>query len=234
MREAAIISGGTKGLGRALSLAFGEAGFEVIALYKSDITAADALAAELSRRGIAGRVIAYDVSASDPQKLPIPAVEHLVLINNAWAPFEPKPLHLVRWPEVQEAVEVGVKGALALAQAVLPAMVRQKRGSIVNVLSAAAEGTPPKGFGAYAIAKGAMRGLTQALAAEYRARGVRVFAVSPGFMRTALTEAWDARLREAIAASMARVLEPDEVARAILEKVRDPALEGRGESYPIV
>ena len=79
----------------------------------------------------------------------------------------------------------------------------------------AIDGAPPRGFAAYAAAKAALRSFTESLAAEYVARGVKVFSVSPGFMRTPLTDDWPAAMREAVMAG-SMVEEPGAVADRVV------------------
>ena len=112
-------------------------------------------------------------------------------------------------------------------------MLKNGQSSIVNVLTAAIEGAPPKGFAAYLTAKYALQGFTLALAAEYAARGIKIFSVSPGYMETPLTEQWDSRLREAIRVNSGRISIPTEAAARIVELVQDGAVLGRGENYPV-
>jgi NAD(P)-dependent dehydrogenase (short-subunit alcohol dehydrogenase family) len=112
-------------------------------------------------------------------------------------------------------------------------MIKKGNGTIVNVLTSAIEGAPPKGFAAYLTAKYALQGFTLALAAEYATRGVRVFSVSPGYMETPLTQQWDARLSEAIRANAGRITVPAEAAARIFNLVTAGEALGRGENYPV-
>jgi NAD(P)-dependent dehydrogenase (short-subunit alcohol dehydrogenase family)/acyl dehydratase len=222
---AVIVTGGTKGLGRELSLAFGRAGYEVLALYRSDAAAAQSLGAELAAAGLRGRAVQHDVTQEGFPELP--ACRNLVLINNAAAAFEPRPLHLLEWKDYEDALGVAVQGAFRASQALLRPMIRAGRGTIVNVLSSAIFQVP-KGFGAYVPAKFALLGLTRSLAAEYSPRGLRIFSVSPGFMDTPLTRAWTPALRAASEASDVATN-----ARAILDLVTLEHLSGQGENYPL-
>jgi NAD(P)-dependent dehydrogenase (short-subunit alcohol dehydrogenase family) len=137
---------------------------------------------------------------------------------------------MTEWVEVVRALEVGVGGAYQLAQSQLQRMVRARRGTVVNILSASIHDPVPKGFGGYVLAKQALRGFTVALAAEYVDRGLRVFSVSPPYMETPLTAAWSEQLRAAMAPGRADV---SEIAREILALVRDPAVGLRGEDYRV-
>ena len=235
MKRTVIITGGTKGLGREITLAFGRAGYFVIALYAADQTAAENLQAALAAEKISGEVLLHDVTSENPVIWNQPEIleaDSLTLIHNACAPFTPVPMHQLAWNDFENNFNVAVKGGWSGAQALIRPMLKKGNGVIVNVLTSAVEGMPPKGFGAYAVAKHALRGLTLALAAEYAPRGVRVFSVSPGFMATALTEKWDARLREAIQAS-ARNTVPADAARRLVELVEGQATLGNGEDYPV-
>ncbi|MBI3882120.1 MAG: SDR family oxidoreductase [Verrucomicrobia bacterium] len=234
-RHTVIITGATKGLGRETALAFARAGHRVLGLYANDDAAAEKLRVDLRPLSDDSEVIRHDVTRENVELWSRPEIERaesLVLINNACAPFAPQPFHLLRWEDFESGLAVGLKGSWLCARAVLRPMARAGRGTIVNVLTTALHGLPPKGFAAYATAKHAVRGLTLALAAEYAARGVRVFSVSPGFMSTALTAGWDARLVEAIRAGAPETM-PADAARRILELVTDAATPGQGEDHRI-
>ena len=226
-----IITGATKGLGRATALAFHRAGYRVVGLYAADEAAADAFRSEFP----ACCLLKHDISREDAtiwNRPEIQEAESLVLINNAAGPFTPKPLHLLEWVDFECNLNTGLKGAWLCSRALLRPMLRHRRGTIVNVLSTVTHGLPPKGFAAYTTAKYAVRGLTVALAAEYTGQGLRVFSVSPGFMATALTANWDARLIAAIQ-SQTPASDVSAVARRILTLVEDAATPAKGEDYPL-
>jgi 3-oxoacyl-[acyl-carrier protein] reductase len=228
MREGVVITGGTNGLGRALSLGFAHAGYAVVALYSADRTAADALTAELSAGRLEGRCLLHDIGAGAPALRESDDWDAVTIVNNAWPAFEPRPFHLTGWPEVERAIRVGVGGAYDLIHSLLPKMVRARKGTIVNVLTTAIRDPVSKGFGGYVVAKQALRGLTMAVAAEYSDRGVRSFSVSPRYMLTPRTSAWNERLRELFAGERVEV---DDVARAIVARARDSTSGTRGEDY---
>ena len=236
MKRTAIITGGTKGLGRELALVFGRAGYTVMALYSSDEAAAQELRNELAAAKMSGLVLRHDVRSEDPaiwNRPEIQGADELTLVHNACANFSPTPMHQIGWPEFEKQFLVAVKGAWGCSQPLIRLMLKKKRGSIVNVLTSAIDEATPKGFAAYLTAKYALQGFTLALAAEYAARGIKIFSVSPGYMETPLTEQWDARLREAIRANSARITLPGEAAGRIMELVADGATVGRGENYPV-
>jgi 3-oxoacyl-[acyl-carrier protein] reductase len=236
LKRTAIITGGTKGLGRETVLAFGEAGYYVLALYASDEGAAKELAEIMAAKKISGTVLRHDVRSDDAaiwNRPEIQTADSLTLVNNACATFSPSPLHQLTWQDFEKNFQVAVKGAWACSQPLIRLMLKKGQGVIVNVLTSAVEGAPPKGFAAYVTAKHALQGFTLALAAEYAARGVKVISVSPGYMDTALTQQWDARFRETIRANSGRITLPTEAAARILELVENGAAPGRGENYAV-
>ena len=234
-RDAVVITGATRGLGQATAVAFAQSGRRVIGLYSGDEAAADELRGTLRAFGSDSLVVKHDVSCEDALLWSRPEIEQatsLVLINNACAQFTPRPLHLLGWDDFERNLNVNLKGSLFCSQSVLRLMIKKGSGTIVNVLTMALQGLPPKGFASYVTAKHALRGLTLALAAEYSPKGVRIFSVSPGFMSTSLTDGWDPRLVSAIRAASPGS-DPQQAARRICELVSSTATPGAGEDYPI-
>ena len=232
-----VITGGTRGMGRETSMAFGRAGYFVIALYGSDQAAAGELQDSFTTSKISGCVLKHDITNEESgagiwSRPEIQGAASLTLIHNACAPFSPAPIHQLQWREVEENLAVAVKGGWLCAQALIRPMIRAGHGTIVNILTDAVCGLPPRGFAAYVTAKHALRGLTMALASELAPRGLRVFSVSPGFMHTSLTERWETRWQEAIRAGASRITVPAQAGRRILELV-DGKVPGNGEDYPV-
>ncbi|MDQ3666276.1 MAG: SDR family oxidoreductase [Acidobacteriota bacterium] len=233
MSKSVIISGATKGLGKELSFAFGKSGYQVFGFFRSDEKVAALMREEFSSSGLKGEFIQNDITHEGHEiweKINAEA-ESLTLINNACAPFEPKPVHLLKWDDFQMAIEVAVKGSILCAQAVMRTMVRHRRGAIVSILTSALTDIPPKGFSAYLVAKASLQALNKSLAAELSHRGIRVFSVSPSYLETSLTANWDPRLRAKILAHGIRPQDPAFVAAYILGLVEDPNVPGRGEDY---
>jgi NAD(P)-dependent dehydrogenase (short-subunit alcohol dehydrogenase family) len=231
-----IVTGGTKGLGREMALAFGSRGYCVVALYSHDELAARECSDLLAARQISGLVLRHDVTSDEAaiwNRAEIQGADGLTLINNACATFSPMPMHQLAWPDFERAFLVAVKGAWSCSRPLLKLMMAKKRGTIVNVLTSAITGPPPKGFAAYLTAKFALRGLTLALAAEYAARGIKIFSISPGYMDTPLTQSWDPRLQDAIRKGSECITLPAEAAARTLALAEDPAVPGQGEDYPV-
>jgi NAD(P)-dependent dehydrogenase (short-subunit alcohol dehydrogenase family) len=176
------------------------------------------VAADVTEPGSAERVVAAVAAELGAVTLLVNNAGTAAAIGPAW---EVDPA--VWWRDV----ETSLRGAFLFSRAVLPDMLRRGEGRIVNVSSYAAVKPAPY-LSAYAAAKAALLSFTEALAAETRERGVRVFAVSPGTVRTALTERlaeseWLPHMRDR------EWLEPERVARlvAFLASGRADALSGR-------
>lgn len=230
-----LITGGTKGLGRALSLAFAESGYEVIATYRSDERSAASIESEFLRLGLPGAFIKQDITdGRDSPELERIVQSHngksFTLIANASVPFIPKPLHLNEWDEISRLIDVNVKGTFLLFKRLLPSLMKSRNGTFISVLSSALN-PPAKGFASYLVAKSALDGLTRSIAAEYCSRGLRVFSVSPGFMETSLTEDWSEHLKAMMRNSNGSASRPEDMAEAILALAKDPATKGEGENY---
>ena len=235
--KTAVITGATKGLGRALSLVFAENGYDIIGIYRRDEVAAKSLETEFRKKSLRGFFIKQDITKDDFSQFDeiIEAAKstRLTLIANACSRFVPKPLHLVDWQENSDLIEVNLKGTFQVFKRLLPSMIKTRDGALIGVLTAAlhASPLPPKGFSAYIAAKSALEGWLKAVAAEYAARGVRVFSVSPGLMKTALTDNWSEHLKYSMHTGDRAICDPVEVAAQIFNLAVNPETSAKGENY---
>jgi NAD(P)-dependent dehydrogenase (short-subunit alcohol dehydrogenase family) len=232
-----VITGATKGLGKALSLKFAESGYHVVGVYRSDSGSAASLEAEFEANGHQGIFIRQDITEEGnwtefDEIIKAKRESHFTFIANACAPFTPKPFHLIDWLEVSSQIDVNVKGAFLTFKRLLPYMVKAGAGNVISVLTSAVD-SPPKGFAAYVTTKSALEGLTRAWAAEYAARGLRFFSVCPGFMETALTAAWSDHLKATLYSNKEAVQQPADVAASILALLENVKTRGAGENYLI-
>jgi 3-oxoacyl-[acyl-carrier protein] reductase len=235
--KTAVITGATKGLGRALSLVFAENGYDVIGIYRRDEVAAKSLETEFRKKSLRGFFVKQDITQDDFSRfdeiIESAKGNQLTLIANACSRFAPKPLHLVDWPEISDLIEVNLKGTLQVFERLLPSMIKTRDGALIGVLTAAlhASPLPPKGFSAYIAAKSALEGWLKGVAAEYAARGVRVFSVSPGLMKTALTDNWSEHLKSSMHTGGTAICDPMEVAAQIFNLTVNPETSAKGENY---
>jgi len=189
--QVAIVTGGGRGLGRAFALALAGAGAKVAVVSRSADQVA-ATVAEITAAG--GEAIGLPADVADLQ-----AVKEMVnrveaqlgavdlLINNAGIINPLGPLWESDPEEWWRAVEINLRSVLLCSHAVLPGMVNRNGGRIINLASIASTVAIPYGS-AYVTSKTAVLRLTETLALETEAHGVTIFAIDPGFVRTAMTE----------------------------------------------
>lgn len=189
--QVALVTGAGRGIGRAIALALSDAGAAVAVCARSqdEITrVADQIA------GRKGRALAVrcDVTHRHEVEDLVSTVEAGIgpvdlLVNNAAQLSPAGPLAATDPDEWWQTLEVNVRGPLYCARAVLPGMLSRGHGRIVNICSAAGFAAFPM-LSAYVVSKAALYRLSESLAAETRGRGVMVFAINPGLVRTAGSE----------------------------------------------
>lgn len=217
---AALITGGAKGIGLAISLEMARRGYETVVAGRDE----DALAR--AAREIAGEVdrarvttLQLDVTSSDSVRRAFTAVQELaVLVNNAGVIVRRQAEDLTDedWSRV---IETDLTGVFRCARAAFPLLRRQGNGAIVNVASiAAALGI--SGRAAYTSSKAGVEGLTRTLALEWASHGIRVNTVAPGWTHTEMVDAGIANGMldgDALAARipLGRLARPEEIAHAV-------------------
>jgi len=216
-----LVTGGSRGIGRATALAFAEAGADVIITFQRSKDRADEVAAELSARGVRTRACQANGASSDEveammkQLAPEFGTIH-ILVNNAGITRDRSFAKMTRamWDEV---MRVNLDSLFIVTQAVLPGMLNAGWGRIINVSSIVGQ-TGNFGQTNYAATKGAAIAFTKSLAREIARKGVTVNAVAPGFIDTDMTKDLPRAVREQIEAMtpMGRFGRPEEIADAIV------------------
>jgi NAD(P)-dependent dehydrogenase (short-subunit alcohol dehydrogenase family) len=187
--QAALVTGGSRGLGRALGQALAAAGARVV-LVAREVEALEAAVAAIRQRGGEAYGVAADVADKDATHAIAGQAAALVgsidiLVNNAGA-LGPVPLSLLLdtdCEDLERALAVNLVGPFRLTKALAGPMVLRGRGVVVNVSSDAAS-EPYERWGAYGASKAALEQLGRIWAAELAGTGVRVFTVDPGEMNT--------------------------------------------------
>ncbi len=196
----ALVTGGSRGIGKACAEVLAEAGAQV-ALGSRTLAAVEAAAQAIQAKG--GKSLALTLDVSDPTSVKAAVDKTLetwgkidVLVNNAGITKDNLLMRLK--PEDWEAVlKTNLDGAYHCIRAVLPGMVRQRSGRIINITSVVAQ-TGNAGQANYVASKAGVIGLTKAVAAEVASRSITVNAVAPGFIATSMTENLPAPVRERI------------------------------------
>jgi 3-oxoacyl-[acyl-carrier protein] reductase len=221
----ALVTGASRGIGRAIAAELARAGASVVVGYRSGADEAAELAEE-----IGGRAIQADVSeAEQAARLVEEAGDLDILVNNAGLTRDGLIARMS--DEDWEAVlDTNLGGTFHTCRAAARGMMRRRSGAIVNLTSVVGiHGNP--GQTNYAASKAGIIGFTKSLARELASRGVRANAVAPGYIQTALTEVLPEEVQQAILANtpLARLGTPEDVAGAVRFLCSDEASFVTGE-----
>jgi 3-oxoacyl-[acyl-carrier protein] reductase len=209
--KTALVTGGSRGIGRAIAVELARAGASVVVGYRSGAEEAGAVAAE-----IGGRAVQADVSDPDEAKRLVEEAGDLdLLVNNAGLTRDGL---IARMPDDdwRAVIDTNLGGVFHTCRAVARGMMKRRAGAIVNVSSVVGvHGNP--GQTNYAASKAGIIGFTKALARELGTRGVRANVVAPGYVRTRLTEVLGDELTGAMLANtpLGRLGEPVDIASAV-------------------
>jgi len=226
-----LVTGGSRGIGRACAVAFGKAGATVVLSYAGNEAAA---AEAVSLAGPKARSVKFDVAdtaacAAAVDEVVKSAGRLDVLVNNAGVAIDGLAVR-IKDEDWDRTLDTNLKGAFALCRAAARPMMKQRSGAIVNLTSVVGE-MGNVGQAAYAASKAGLIGLTKSLARELASRNIRVNAVSPGFIDTDMTAGLNAELKAKMteAIPLGRLGSADEVARAVLFLAGDAASYVTGE-----
>jgi 3-oxoacyl-[acyl-carrier protein] reductase len=207
----ALVTGGSRGIGKAIALELGRAGAQVTVGYRSGGEEAEAVAKEAG-----GSAVKADVSVPDEAaRLVEEAGELDILVNNAGLTRDGL-IARMSDDDWRTVVDTNLGGVFYTCRAAARGMMRRRSGTIVNVSSVVGvHGNP--GQANYAASKAGIIGLTKALARELGSRGVRANVVAPGYISTGLTEVLSDELRGGLLANtpLGRLGEPEDVAGAV-------------------
>ena len=194
--QVALVTGGGRGIGRAIAFALADAGAAVAVIARSQTEVGETASAI---NGGGGRAIGLTADVTDRMGVDASAAEAEnllgpidILVNNAGVSGSTLPLWETDPDEWWRTIEINLRGPMLFARAVLPSMIRRRSGTIINVGSyAGIRATTGGGFGPYATSKAALVRFTDTLAASTDEYNVRIFTISPGLVHTAMTEAID-------------------------------------------
>lgn len=221
----ALVTGASRGIGRAIAVELAAAGAAVVVGYRSGQAEAEAVAAE-----IGGRAVQADVSDPDSARALVDAAGELdILVNNAGLTRDNLLVRLSD-DDWRTVLDTNLSSVFYTCRAAARGMMKRRRGAIVNVSSiVGVHGNP--GQTNYAASKAGIIGFTKSLARELGSRSVRANVVAPGYVKTQLTDVLPAAATEAMLAAtpLGRLGDPEDVARAVRFLCSDDAAFVTGE-----
>ncbi len=215
--QVALVTGGSRGIGRAISLLLASAGAHVVINCQSSQASAQEVAEQIRSKGGSCDVKPFDVA--DPEQVQLACQEIQkqygnidVLVNNAGITRDQLFVRM-KSEEWRQVMQVNLEGAFNCSRAVARSMMKKKRGCIVNMASVAGL-SGNAGQANYSASKAGLIGFTKALAKELAPWNIRVNAVCPGFIATEMTDKLPEKVKEQVLGSipLARFGTPEDVA----------------------
>lgn len=238
MSKIAIVTGASKGIGRACAMRLARDGMTVIINYSRSDAAANATVEEIKAAG--GSAAAYKADVSDPEQVKAMFKDIAdeygkidVLVNNAGI-VKDEYLLMLTTETLDKCLDLNIKGYLYCAQQAVLKMFRQKSGVIVNMSSVSAK-MALAGQSVYSATKGAVNSMTQTMAKEAARYGIRVNAVAPGFVLTEMVDQLpeDKKKEYIKAVPMGRFADVSEVADVVSFLCSDGSIYITGQSIVV-
>jgi 3-oxoacyl-[acyl-carrier protein] reductase len=230
-RRVAIVTGGSRGIGRAIAITLGNVGYDVVVNYARNAAAAEEVRATLERSGGKAMIVQADVGVSADRKRLVDETRNAfgqvdLLVNNAGvAPDVRADILEASEESFDRLININLKGPYFLTQLVARSMVERKvAGRIVNVTSVSAY-TASTNRGDYCVSKAGVSMMTQLYAARLAEHGINVYEVRPGVIETDMTgpvkAKYDKLIFEDDLTPIKRWGQPDDVARAVVAVATD-------------
>ncbi|MCF6094362.1 3-oxoacyl-[acyl-carrier-protein] reductase [Microaerobacter geothermalis] len=219
--KVALVTGGSRGIGRAIALALAQEGANVLVNYAGNQQAAEEVVKEIESLGRKSISIQANISDSDQvQKMVDQAVQTFgrldILVNNAGITRD-NLLIRMKEEEWDQVLDTNLKGVFLTSKAAAKPMMKQRYGKIINISSVVGVlGNP--GQANYVAAKAGVIGLTKTLARELASRNITVNAVAPGFIETDMTAKLGEEVRKNLLSQIPlnRLGQPDDIAQVVL------------------
>ena len=197
--QVALVTGASRGIGKAVALALGRRGAKVMINYRENKEAAESTLSTLQAEGGQGQLVPFDIAREDQVEEGVKKIvdQHKkidILVNNAGLTSN-NLLIRVSAEEWDRVIGVNLKGTFHCTKSVCRRMIRERYGRITNLTSVVGQ-MGNAGQSVYASSKAGIIGFTKAMARELASRGITVNAVAPGFIDTEMTAALSAELRQ--------------------------------------
>lgn len=218
--KVAIVTGGSRGIGRSISLALAKNGADVILFYAGNQEKAEETKAEIEKLG--QKSLALQVDVSDREQVTTAFRQVMssfkrmdILVNNAGITRDQLAMR-IKEEDWDQVVNTNLKGTFLCSQAAIRPMMKQRKGRIINISSVVAVAGNP-GQANYCAAKAGVIGLTKSMAKELAARNITVNAIAPGFIDTDMTQVLTEDQKQQILSNIpaGRFGEPEEIAKAV-------------------
>lgn len=224
--KVAIVTGASRGIGRATALALAEEGASVVINYARSSQAADEVVAQVNNAGEQAIALQADVSKADEIDLLVAnTLEKLgridVLVNNAGIARDTLLLRM-KPEDWQAVIDLNLTGVFLCTRAVAKTMLRQRSGRIINITSVVGQMGNP-GQANYSASKAGVIGFTKTAAKEMASRGITVNAVAPGFIATDMTESLTKTDEILKYIPLGRLGQPEDIAGMVRFLAADPA-----------
>ncbi len=224
MLKRALVTGAGSGVGRAVAVRLAQDGWRVVVVGRR----VDALTETVASSGIdPSNFLICGMDVGSPEAVEVTRARAIewqggidVLVNSAGTNVPRRSLEVLTYEDYRMIMETNLTGAYLMTQAFLPGMRERGLGTVVNIVSDAGRQASPKAGPGYVMSKFGMTGLTQAINAEERSRGIRACSVFPGDIDTPIL---DKRPSPPSAEARAHMLQPEDVAECVMLAVNMPA-----------
>jgi 3-oxoacyl-[acyl-carrier protein] reductase len=236
--KVALVTGASRGIGRAIAIGLAEAGAHVVVNYAGNETAAAEVAAHIHSLGRKAITIQANVgNSAEVDAMVKQTLETFgqldILVNNAGITRD-NLLMRMKDEEFDEVINTNLKGVFNCVRSVTRTMMKQRSGRIINISSVVGTlGNP--GQANYVAAKAGVIGLTKSAARELASRGITVNAIAPGFITTDMTDKLSEEMRAQLLRQipLARFGQPDDIAKTVLFLASDEASYMTGQTLHI-